>query len=666
MITIRLEYLRNVRKLRLIEYLKGACIRPEWMVISLLPVLPPDLRPIIANPRGYITGDINMHYQNIVYRNNNLERLSNYFWIPRKLVSINEIFSWPLSKNQTVSSKFIQNTTRFEKPGSRFQILKSNQNNPKSFHFVKNQGNHYLTENRPFSIFSSGFTSSSSSIIKSGSEIQKLDHWDIKKKMRTNSIEKTKVEKEFLNHLGSNFLTIQNLNDLKPLQEMQCALQKAVTALIDNNQKMQSNVLLRKGRPLKSLSDQLKGKEGRFRQHLLGKRVDYSARSVIIVGPTLKLYECGIPIIMALRLFQPFLIIYLINRFKIASLLATQLIQQKHPIVINILKKFIETWPILLNRAPTLHRMNIQSFKMKLVQGKAILLHPLVCSSFNADFDGDQMGVHVPITQQARAEAWKLLWSVNNSIGLASRQPLFLPTQDMVIGNFYLTRDSFPYYQTNTSLISKNRQIDEPSFNLNLNHQDIFSPTLIPNPNGPNTNGGILTQFGIEEAYQYYLNQNYRVHVNTPCWFSSKLKFELPEREKAIEIFIDKQGYSTYLSHYYEKKLKRNRFFITCKTENDSFILTPLRKSKNFSFVSDPKKNKINQSLKTYFDQNKEKITENPKQNNRKSIANFFYTVEFKEIEQFYFKKICMEQMIRSTFGRIEFYLHTLGFFEST
>nr|UIB38892.1 RNA polymerase beta' subunit [Trentepohlia sp. YN1317] len=228
---------------------------------------------------------------------------------------------------------------------------------------------------------------------------------------------------------------------------MQYALQKAVTALIDNNQKMQSNILLRKGRPLKSLSDQLKGKEGRFRQHLLGKRVDYSARSVIVVGPTLKLYECGIPIIMALRLFQPFLIIYLINRFKIASLLATQLIQQKHPIVINILKKFIETWPILLNRAPTLHRMNIQSFKMKLVQGKAILLHPLVCSSFNADFDGDQMGVHVPITQQARAEAWKLLWSINNSIGLASRQPLFLPTQDMVIGNFYLTRDSFPYYQ---------------------------------------------------------------------------------------------------------------------------------------------------------------------------------------------------------------------------
>lgn len=250
---------------------------------------------------------------------------------------------------------------------------------------------------------------------------------------------KNKIKNDYLNHLSSNFLNIQNLNDAKPLQEMQFALQKAVNALIDNNQKTQSNALLRKGRPLKSLSDQLKGKEGRFRQHLLGKRVDYSARSVIVVGPTLKLYECGLPIIMALKLFQPFLIIYLINRFKIASLLATQLIQQKHPIVINILKKFIETWPILLNRAPTLHRMNIQSFQIKLVQGKAILLHPLVCSSFNADFDGDQMGVHVPITQQARAEAWKLLWSVNNSISLASRQPLFLPTQDMVIGNFYLT-----------------------------------------------------------------------------------------------------------------------------------------------------------------------------------------------------------------------------------
>ena len=280
-------------------------------------------------------------------------------------------------------------------------------------------------------------------------------HWN------TESNFKNKVKREFLNHLSSNFINIQNLNDSKPLQEMQYALQKAVTALIDNSQKMQSNVLLRKGRPLKSLSDQLKGKEGRFRQHLLGKRVDYSARSVIIVGPTLKLYECGIPIIMALRLFQPFLIIYLINRFKIASLLATQLIQQKHPIVINILKKFIETWPILLNRAPTLHRMNIQSFKMKLVQGKAILLHPLVCSSFNADFDGDQMGVHVPITQQARAEAWKLLWSINNSVGLASRQPMFLPTQDMVIGNFYLTRDPFPYYKSSIEVDPSMRQISE-------------------------------------------------------------------------------------------------------------------------------------------------------------------------------------------------------------
>nr|YP_010260948.1 RNA polymerase beta' subunit [Trentepohlia sp. BN17]UIB38702.1 RNA polymerase beta' subunit [Trentepohlia sp. BN17] len=317
----------------------------NWMIISLLPVLPPDLRPIIANPRGYITGDINLHYQNIVYRNTMVERLSNVFWIPKKLVSLKEI---------------------------------------------------------QFFLYSN-------SLLKQG-----------------------KIKKEIFHHLLSNFLNLQQLNDSKPLQEMQYALQKAVTALIDNSQKMQSNILL-------CLSDQLKGKEGRFRQHLLGKRVDYSARSVIVVGPTLKLYECGIPIIMALKLFQPFLIIYLINRFKIASLLATQLIQQKHPIVMNILKKFIETWPILLNRAPTLHRMNIQSFKIKLVQGKAILLHPLVCSSFNADFDGDQMGVHVPITQQARAEAWKLLWSVNNSIGLASRQPLFLPTQDMVIGNFYLT-----------------------------------------------------------------------------------------------------------------------------------------------------------------------------------------------------------------------------------
>lgn len=416
-------------------------------------------------------------------------------------------------------------------------------------------------------------------------------------------VNNNKIKKEFLNHLSSNFLNLQSLNDSKPLQEMQYALQKAVTSLIDNSQKMQSNILLRKGRPLKSLSDQLKGKEGRFRQHLLGKRVDYSARSVIVVGPTLKLYECGIPVIMALRLFQPFLIIYLINRFKIASLLATQLIQQKHPIVINLLKKFIETWPILLNRAPTLHRMNIQSFKMKLVQGKAILLHPLVCSSFNADFDGDQMGVHVPITQQARAEAWKFLWSVNNSIGLASRQPLFLPTQDMVIGNFYLTRDSLPYYHHNIKSISKGvffpdsltKDKPSPFFNyvlrpLQESHKKgntipeiksaLFfrsnfisenSSTYVSENNELNSSYGVFPQMGIEEAYQYYVNQSYRLHINTPCWFYSFLKFEISEREKPIEIFIDRQGYSIYLSNYYEMKFKRKRFLMINQKQYDIY-----------------------------------------------------------------------------------------------
>nr|YP_010260892.1 RNA polymerase beta' subunit [Cephaleuros virescens]UIB38646.1 RNA polymerase beta' subunit [Cephaleuros virescens] len=255
----------------------------------------------------------------------------------------------------------------------------------------------------------------------------------------------------FLNHLsinaaGAPFINVISLNESKPLDEVEYVLYKSVSALLDSSQKFQSNKVLQKGRPLKSISDQLKGKEGRFRQHLLGKRVDYSGRSVIIVGPTLKLFECGIPLIMAFKLFQPFLIVYITNRFNIASIIATKLIQEKHPIILILLKKFIETWPIILNRAPTLHRMNIQSFKIKLIQGKAILLHPLVCSSFNADFDGDQMGVHVPIIQESRAEAWRLLWSINNLIGLASRQPLFLPSQDMVIGSFYLTRDSF--YQT--------------------------------------------------------------------------------------------------------------------------------------------------------------------------------------------------------------------------
>ncbi len=194
------------------------------------------------------------------------------------------------------------------------------------------------------------------------------------------------------------------------------------------------------GRPLKSLLDGLKGKQGRFRQHLLGKRVDYSGRSVIVVGPELKLHECGLPKQMAIELFQPFIIQRLRKRGLAATTLAAKtFIAERKPLIWSILGEILRTHPVLLNRAPTLHRLGIQAFLPRLVEGKAILLHPLVCPAFNADFDGDQMAVHVPLSPKTRAEALTLLWARNHILAPASGQPLLLPTQDMVLGFYYLT-----------------------------------------------------------------------------------------------------------------------------------------------------------------------------------------------------------------------------------
>lgn len=194
------------------------------------------------------------------------------------------------------------------------------------------------------------------------------------------------------------------------------------------------------GKPLKSLLDGLKGKQGRFRQHLLGKRVDYSGRSVIVVGPHLQIHQCGLPKQMAIELFQPFIIQKLRKKGIVFTTTAAKaLIAERKPIVWSILGEILKTHPILLNRAPTLHRLGIQSFLPQLVEGKAILLHPLVCPAFNADFDGDQMAVHVPLSATTRAEALNLLWSRNNLLAPASGQPLLLPTQDMVLGFYYLT-----------------------------------------------------------------------------------------------------------------------------------------------------------------------------------------------------------------------------------
>jgi DNA-directed RNA polymerase beta' subunit len=221
-------------------------------------------------------------------------------------------------------------------------------------------------------------------------------------------------------------------------------LQEAVDNLIQNGNSGLTAEKDSKGRILKSLSDVLKGKQGRFRQHLLGKRVDYSGRSVIVVGPKLKLYECGLPKEMALELFLPFIIKKIIA-LKLARTVigAKTLIKNNKELTYDILREIMINHPILLNRAPTLHRLGIQAFQPKLVEGRAILLHPLVCPAFNADFDGDQMAVHLPITVEARTEAWKLMFSRNNLLSPATGEPIVLPSQDMVLGCYYLTTENF-------------------------------------------------------------------------------------------------------------------------------------------------------------------------------------------------------------------------------
>ena len=312
----RLHRLRSekLRRLKLVRHFRQTKTRPEWMILSVLPVLPPDLRPIIKIDDEIRPDDLNELYQKVLDRNNRLKKpqKSNYF----------------------------------------------------------NQFDLYYN---------------------------------------------------------------------------QLLLQNAVDALIqsgkDQNGKMKANSICRRnGEPLQGLEEKLKGKQGRFRQNLLGKRVDYSGRSVIVVGPTLKLHECGLPKQMAIQLFQPFLIQRLLAT-KVAQTMvsAKLLIQRQDPIIWDILQQLLPHHPVLLNRAPTLHRLGIQAFQPKLVNSRAILLHPLVCPAFNADFDGDQMAVHVPLSFQARAEAWKLMWSRNNLLSPATGQPIIIPSQDMVLGCYYLT-----------------------------------------------------------------------------------------------------------------------------------------------------------------------------------------------------------------------------------
>nr|QVY58087.1 RNA polymerase beta' subunit [Eucheuma denticulatum] len=305
------KFNKKMKRLRLLENFISTGAKPAWMIFSVIPVIPPDLRPMVQLDGGrFATADLNEFYRRIINRNNRLARL--------KAILAPEII--------------IRNEKRM--------------------------------------------------------------------------------------------------------------LQEAVDALMDNGRRGRT-VVGAHNRPLKSLSDIIEGKQGRFRQNLLGKRVDYSGRSVIVVGPSLKLHQCGLPREMALELFQPFVVHRLILQGLVNNIKAAKkIIQKNDSIVWSVLEEVIHGHPVLLNRAPTLHRLGIQAFEPVLVEGRAIKLHPLVCPAFNADFDGDQMAVHIPLSLEAQTEARLLMLAPHNFLSPATGQPILMPSQDMVLGCYYLTSDN--------------------------------------------------------------------------------------------------------------------------------------------------------------------------------------------------------------------------------
>src|SRR6202522_3556359 len=243
-------------------------------------------------------------------------------------------------------------------------------------------------------------------------------------------------------------------------------LQEAVDALLDNGRRGRA-ITGTNRRPLKSLADMIKGKQGRFRQNLLGKRVDYSGRSVIVVGPTLRLHQCGLPKKMALELFKPFIFHKLQLRGEASTIKAAKrLVEREGPEVWDILEEVIREHPVLLNRAPTLHRLGIQAFEPVLIEGKAIQLHPLVCTAFNADFDGDQMAVHVPLSLEAQLEARALMMSTNNILSPANGKPIIVPSQDIVLGLYYLSLETAEFRVTEDNAASAFGTIGEIEYAL--------------------------------------------------------------------------------------------------------------------------------------------------------------------------------------------------------
>ncbi len=339
----------------------------------------------------------------------------------------------------------------------------------------------------------------------------------------------------FRNERFKKFAKDSATNQSFEIKYAQRLLQEAVDNLIQNgkgNVKAETNS---RGQPLKSLSETLKGKQGRFRQYLLGKRVDYSGRSVIVVGPELKLYECGIPKEMAFELFLPFLIQFIL-KYKLAQTVigAKNVLKSDSTFTLHLLQKVIKNVPVLLNRAPTLHKLGFQAFLPKLIDGRAILLHPMVCPAFNADFDGDQMAVHIPLTVEARTEAWKFMLSINNFINSATGEAIFLPSQDMVLGCYYLTNDflsKFVGIQFSNFLKKKNSIFKQKGY--------FTSPVNFYQFVMQNKSFLFFQNFSsVITAYQ-----NKEIFIHTPIWLGQNNSIDFGnDSSKPIEIRLQLNG----------------------------------------------------------------------------------------------------------------------------
>ncbi|MDO4501238.1 MAG: DNA-directed RNA polymerase subunit beta' [Erysipelotrichaceae bacterium] len=360
-------------------------------------------------------------------------------------------------------------------------------------------------------------------------------------------------------------------------------LQEAVDALIDNGRRG-NPVKGSANRPLKSLSHSLKGKQGRFRQNLLGKRVDFSGRSVIAVGPNLKMYQCGIPREMAINLYKPFVISELVlQKIAQSSKFAEKMIERQDPQIWDVLEEIMDNHPVFLNRAPTLHRLGIQAFKPKLVEGRAIRLHPLVCTAFNADFDGDQMAVHLPLSEKARAEAEMLMLASNNILGPKDGKPIVTPSQDMVLGNFYLNMEE-----------TKEEFYEKADFIASLGDEE----TALMWRRFGDSEGHVYKDFN--EALLAYQNKQVHLHTRVAIKASSlkKTSFTEEQNSKYLITTIGKLIFNDrfpsdfpYINHVTGESLKHtlDEYFVEPGTDIKEYIankkLAPEFKKKDLGNV---------------------------------------------------------------------------------